>query len=228
MSILGNRVVRIEDPKLLTSGGTYIDDLVLEGAAFVTYVRSPMAHARIVGIDIAEALAAPGVVAVVTAADLDLEPFPLDIFMLPSTMPRPFLASDVVRFVGEPVVAVLTEERYQGEDAAELVVVDYEPLPVVVDPDVALAGEVLLFPEVGHQRVLRDPGRGRRRSTAARWSSRPASTTRRSRPARSRCGWRRRRWEGDKLVPLVELAGRPPGARPPVPGLRAGGRARCG
>ena len=160
MSILGNRVVRIEDPKLLTSGGTYIDDLVLEGAAFVTYVRSPMAHARIVAIDTADALAAPGVVAVVTAADLDLEPFPLDIFMLPSTMPRPFLASDVVRFVGEPVVAVVTEERYQGEDAAELVVVDYEPLPVVVDPDVALAGEVLLFPEVGTNVCFEIPGEG--------------------------------------------------------------------
>ena len=160
MSILGNRVVRIEDPKLLTSGGTYIDDLVLEGAAFVTYVRSPMAHARIVAIDIADALAAPGVVAVITAADVDLEPFPLDIFMLPSTMPRSFLASDVVRFVGEPVVAVLTEERYQGEDAAELVVVDYEPLPVVVDPDVALTGEVLLFPEVGTNVCFEIPGEG--------------------------------------------------------------------
>ncbi len=76
MSILGNRVVRIEDPKLLTSGGTYIDDLVLEGAAFVTYVRSPMAHARIVAIDIADALEAPGVVAVITAADLDLGAVP--------------------------------------------------------------------------------------------------------------------------------------------------------
>ncbi|HEX9259566.1 MAG TPA: molybdopterin cofactor-binding domain-containing protein, partial [Acidimicrobiales bacterium] len=149
MSILGNRVVRVEDPKLLRGQGTYIDGLKLDGAVWVTYVRSSVAHAVVTGIDVDEALEAPGVLAVFTAADLDLGTVPLDIFMLPSTMPRSYLASDRVRFVGEPVAVVVTEERYQGEDAAERVVVDYDPLPVVVDPAEALAGEVLLFPDTG-------------------------------------------------------------------------------
>ncbi len=160
MSILGNRVVRVEDPKLLTEGGSYIDDMVLVGAAHVTYVRSSMAHARITGIDVSAALEAPGVVAVITADDLDLAPFPVDIFMLPDTMPRSFLARDTVRFVGEAIAAVVTEDRYQGEDAAELVVVDYEPLPVVVDAEEALAGDILLFPDVGTNVCFEIPGAG--------------------------------------------------------------------
>ena len=70
-SILGNRVVRVEDPRLLTVGGTYVEDIELADAAWVTYVRSPYAHARIVDIDTADAAAAPGVVAVFTSADLE-------------------------------------------------------------------------------------------------------------------------------------------------------------
>ena len=69
-SILGNRVVRVEDPRMLTEGGTYVEDLALPGAAWLTYVRSPLAHARITAIDVSEAQAAPGVLAVVTGADL--------------------------------------------------------------------------------------------------------------------------------------------------------------
>jgi carbon-monoxide dehydrogenase large subunit len=149
MSILGNRVVRTEDPRLLTVGGTYVGDVALDGAVHVTYVRSPMAHARITGIDVSAAREAPGVLAVVTGADLDLASYPLDLPLLPATMPRSFLATDVVRFVGEAVAAIVSEDRAQGADAADLVVVDYEPLPAVVDPDAALTGEVLLFPEVG-------------------------------------------------------------------------------
>ena len=74
MSILGNRVVRREDPALLTVGGTYVEDVVREGTAHVAFVRSTMAHARITSIDTSEAEAAPGVLAVVSAADLDLPP----------------------------------------------------------------------------------------------------------------------------------------------------------
>ncbi len=73
MSILGNRVLRREDPALLTRGGTYVDDLDLPGAAFITYVRSTMAHARLATVDVAEARAMPGVLAVVTADDLGLD-----------------------------------------------------------------------------------------------------------------------------------------------------------
>ena len=154
MSILGNRVVRKEDPKFLTVGGTYVDDIELEGAAYVTYVRSTMAHARITSIDVEEARKAPGVVAVYTGADLDLEPFPPTMPMFNAAMTRPWLATEVVRFVGDPVVAIVTEERYQGPDAAELVFVEYEPLPALVDPEQSEGSDVLLFPEAGTNVVV--------------------------------------------------------------------------
>ena len=143
MSILGTRVVRTEDPRLLTEGGVYTDDLripELDGAARITFVRSPIAHARITGIDTETALDSPGVVAVLTAADMDDLPAGDG---RPTT--EPLLAADRVRYVGEAVAIVLTEQGYQGEDAAELVSVDYEPLPAVVDFDDALAGGTLLF-----------------------------------------------------------------------------------
>jgi carbon-monoxide dehydrogenase large subunit len=162
MSILGTRVVRTEDPRLLTVGGTYVDDLrvpELSDAVHVTFVRSPIAHALITGIDASAARAASGVVDVLTAADMtDLAPpppddgrtgtegLPLPLFGIWAEAP---LAVDRVRYVGEPVAIVLTDERYEGEDAAELVSVDYDPLPAVVGVEAALAGETLLFPAAG-------------------------------------------------------------------------------
>jgi carbon-monoxide dehydrogenase large subunit len=131
MSIMGTRVVRTEDAAFLSRGARYTDDLELVGALHLTLVRSPVAHARIASIDVEEARSAPGVVAVLTAADVDLTPALL-YEGADKAMVRPFLASEVVRFVGEPVAAVLTEEAYQGQDAADLVEVDYDPLPVVV------------------------------------------------------------------------------------------------
>ena len=151
MSILGTRVVRTEDPRLLTVGGVYVDDLrepALEGAAHVTFVRSPIAYARITGVDVSEAQQAPGVVAVFAGRDVDVQPAP-PAPMLPEAMARPQLATDVVRYVGEPVAVVITDERYQGQDAAELVVVDYDPLPALVDVEDAVRGETLLFPDAG-------------------------------------------------------------------------------
>src|SRR5579864_8124197 len=143
MSILGTRVIRTEDPRLLTAGGVYVDDLrtpELNGAARVTFVRGPVAHARITGIDASEALAEPGVIAVLTVADMDdLTPPPpssgeWDGSPAPLGGPwaEPLLAIDTVRFVGEPVAVVITDSSYQGEDAADLVTVDYDPLPVVL------------------------------------------------------------------------------------------------
>ncbi len=162
MSILGTRVMRTEDPRLLTTGGMYVDDLKvpeLARAARVTFVRSPIGHARITGIDTSAALDAPGVVAVLTVADLDdLPPPPPDSGLtgtegaplpLGGVWQEPLLAADRVRFAGEPVAMVITDHRYQGEDAAELVSVDYEPLPAVIGFDPALAGESLLFPDAG-------------------------------------------------------------------------------
>ena len=159
MSILGTRVVRTEDPRLLTAGGTYVDDLrvpELTDAARVTFVRSPIGHARITGIDTTAAREAPGVVAVLTIQDMDdlvpppppepgsevIEGAPLPIGGLWS---EPLLAVDRVRYVGEPVAMVLTNDSYQGEDAAELVSVDYEPLPAVIGIGTALETETLLF-----------------------------------------------------------------------------------
>ena len=148
-SILGTRVKRIEDPKMLTVGGSYINDLSLDGALYVTYVRSTMAHARLRSIDVDDARSAAGVVAVYTFPDLGMAPsLPMMPFMN-QAMLRPMLAHDTVRFVGEPIVAILAETRAAGADAAELVSIDYEPLPVIVDPEVALTNDVLLFPEVG-------------------------------------------------------------------------------
>jgi aerobic carbon-monoxide dehydrogenase large subunit len=157
VSILGNRVIRKEDPKFLTTGGVYVDDVRderLVGAGYVTFVRSTMAHARIASIDTTDAAQAPGVIGVFTVADTGMPPLPV-IGMVNPDIKRPPMADGVVRYVGEPIVAVVTEERYQGEDAAELVFVDYDPLPVVVDPEESLKEEVLLFPEVGTNVALR-------------------------------------------------------------------------
>ena len=152
-SILGTRVQRLEDPEFLTRGATYTEDLTderLAGAARLTVVRSPLAHARITGIDLTAAREAPGFVAAYTAADLAGVP-PQRPMMpgYPESMVQPLLADGVVRYVGEPVVAVLTDDRYSGEDVAELVEVDYDPLPAVVTPADALAGDTLLFPAAG-------------------------------------------------------------------------------
>ena len=145
MSILGNRVLRREDPALLTSGGSYVDDLDLPDAAFVTFVRSTMAHARVTDVDVSEAVAMPGVLAVITATDLGLPDLPPAMPMFNASMTRPLLARDIVRFVGEPIVAIVTERREQGPDAAEAVLVDYEPLPAIVDPVSAHTGGERLF-----------------------------------------------------------------------------------
>ncbi|HEX4705464.1 MAG TPA: xanthine dehydrogenase family protein molybdopterin-binding subunit [Pseudonocardiaceae bacterium] len=142
MSLLGTKVVRTEDLRLITSGGVYVDDLrepMLAGAAHAVFVRSVVAHARIGSVDVSAASKAPGVVGVFTAADLDLAP------ASDEPTAEPWLAGDVVRYVGEPIALVLTEERYQLADAAELVDVDYDPLPAVIGFDSALAGDPLLF-----------------------------------------------------------------------------------
>jgi len=154
VSILGTRVLRTEDPRFLTTGGVYTEDVVderLAGACHVFFVRSPMAHARIGRIDVSAALAAPGVIAAFTAADLADMPDigPMMPGLLNERMRRHLLARDVVRFVGDAVAVVVTQEPYQGEDAVELVDVDYEPLPAVISLADAVADEVVLFEEAG-------------------------------------------------------------------------------
>ncbi len=149
MSILGTSVVRTEDPQLLTAGGNYVDEMAPPNALHATFVRSVMAHAEIAAVDAADALAVDGVVGVFTAADLALEPVPPSMPLLNQDMARTWLASDRVRFVGEAVAVVVSTTREAGVDAAELVVVDYEPLTPVVSTTDAAAGETVLYPGAG-------------------------------------------------------------------------------
>jgi len=145
MSILGNRVVRTEDPRFLTGGSTYVADLDHPGAAHAVFVRSLMAHADITSIDVSEAAAAPGVLGVYTASDLGLKKRPPR-FPIDESAHQPVLASDRVRYVGEPIAVVVAETVAEGVDAAELVFVDYEPLKPVVTIDDALAADHLVHP----------------------------------------------------------------------------------
>jgi carbon-monoxide dehydrogenase large subunit len=158
-SILGTRVVRREDPALLRGEGTYVENLRLDRPLYLSYARSIMAHAKVAGLDLDDAKTAPGVVGVFSFADIgDVGEggyAPNVLPMLPAEMRRPFLADDTVRYVGQPVVAVLAESQAEAVDAAELVGIDYEPLPVVVDPEKALDDEVVLFPDHGTNKVIR-------------------------------------------------------------------------
>jgi carbon-monoxide dehydrogenase large subunit len=152
VSILGTRVLRTEDPRFLTSGGVYTEDVVderLAGACHVFFARSPVAHARIEAIDVSAAREAPGVIAVFTGADLAELPEIKPGALFNQQMTRRILATDKVRFVGEPVAVVVTEQAYQGEDAVELVDVDYDVLPAVVDFAEAASDTVLLYEEAG-------------------------------------------------------------------------------
>jgi carbon-monoxide dehydrogenase large subunit len=145
---------RLEDDRLLRGHGRYADDLAMPGMLEAAFLRSPQAHARIQAIDATEARALPGVQAVYTASDVawltplsnseELRVPPglaeaIDPMMRET--PIPLLATSTVNYVGQPVAMVLAENRYLAEDALELVDVDYEPLPVLTDPEQALAPE---------------------------------------------------------------------------------------
>ncbi|HEY2302440.1 MAG TPA: xanthine dehydrogenase family protein molybdopterin-binding subunit [Acidimicrobiales bacterium] len=147
-SILGNAVVRKEDPRLLRGRGTFTANLDLDGVLCGVFVRSVVAHALINGIDTSVAEAMDGVELVMTGADIGIDPF-LTIGASNPTFARPPLATDRVRFVGEPVALVVAATFAQAVDAAEAVVVDYDPLPVVVDPEAAIAADApQIFPGV--------------------------------------------------------------------------------
>ena len=147
-------MLRTEDPALLVGDVTYTADLMLADALHVVFVRSEMAHALITSIHTAAAAASPGVVALYTAADLGLESHH-GMVKVHDHFARPPLATDRVRFVGEAIVAVLADSPTAARDAADLVVVDYEPLPAVVEPEQALAdGASVVFPEHGDNVAL--------------------------------------------------------------------------
>jgi aerobic carbon-monoxide dehydrogenase large subunit len=146
--------MRREDLPLLLGKGTFIDGLrlpELEGAYYAVFVRSIEPHARIVGIDTSEATQIPGVVAVFTGEDLRLEMWPLPprLPIMNKKLVRPMVATDVVRFVGEPVAVAIATSYAVAVDAAESVIVEYDPLPVVTDIHESLSGEIYLHAHAG-------------------------------------------------------------------------------
>ena len=147
-SILGNPVVRLEDPALLTGQARYLDDLESPGAAHIVFVRSSIAHGTVGAVDVEAAARMPGVLAVYHAAGNDLGLASFQSFaMLPAAFNRPVFATERVRFVGDIVAAVVAESGPQAVDAAEAVIVEVEPLPAMVSQASALAPDAtLLFP----------------------------------------------------------------------------------
>ena len=151
--VFGSGIRRREDPRLLTGTARYTADFTLPGMLHAAVLRSPHGHARIRGVDTSRARGAAGVVAVFTAADTEsgLKCIPCA-WLLPNAglnvAPYRALAPDVVRYVGDAVAVVVAESDYQAYDALELIDVDYEPLPAVVDPNLAAAdGAPQLHPE---------------------------------------------------------------------------------
>ena len=155
--IVGARIKRTEDPRLLTGRGAYTDDRQVARELHVAFRRSDQAHARIRAIDCEAARAAPGVVAVFTAEDLADAAKPL---LATSRManyhatPILPLAGAKVRYVGEPVVGVVAESRYQAEDALALIDIRYEPLPLAADPEQALRPDAPLLHEDAGTNVI--------------------------------------------------------------------------
>ena len=139
--LVGQRVKRREDPRLIQGRGTYVDDIKIAGMQHLAFKRSDIAHGRIRSIDTSDAESIEGVEAVVTGAQIAA-------FLAPMPIGTPFpspehraVAVDTVRFVGDPVAVVVACDRYVARDAADAIVVDYEPLPAVVDPEQAMAGQ---------------------------------------------------------------------------------------
>jgi len=160
------RLLRKEDPRFIRGKGNYIDDINLPGMLYGAILRSPYAHARIKSIDVSAATSLPKVVAVITGKDLE----PLKLAWMPtlSQDTQAVLATDKVRFQGQEVAYVVAEDRYAARDALELIDVDYEILPAVVDPRKAL--------EPGAP-VIRDDKEGKTDNHIFDWESGDSATT---------------------------------------------------
>ncbi len=151
---LGKNLKRVEDPRLLTGNGQYIDDIVVPNMAHAAVLRSDRAHARIKRIDTSKAKALPGVILVMTGEEAKKVTGPTAQFASPPVV-QYCIAVDRVRHVGETVAAVVAESRYIAEDACDLIEVEYEDLPVVIDPEAAMksSGDAVLHPERGPTNV---------------------------------------------------------------------------
>jgi carbon-monoxide dehydrogenase large subunit len=157
-TFVGRPLKRKEDPRLITGRATYVDDIQPVGTLWMAFVRSPEAHATITSVDAQEAMARDDVIAVFTGDDLDDLQAPLPMAWVPPGVeinaPEHWpLVRGRVAHVGDPVAVVIGEDRYSVVDAAELVVVEYEPLPVVTDPEEALKDEVLVHPDLPSNKV---------------------------------------------------------------------------
>src|SRR6478672_7961758 len=151
---VGSSVPRSEDRRILTGSGRYVDDIHLPGMLHAAFVRSPVAHALITSVDVTEARALPGVVAVYTGAELQalLVPGAPPLTLFPGLPASPFtvLATDKVRLVGDPIALVVADTKYLAEDAAELVEVDYDDLrPVASSADALDPTSTPIFADAG-------------------------------------------------------------------------------
>jgi aerobic carbon-monoxide dehydrogenase large subunit len=139
--LVGERVKRREDPRLIQGRGTYVDDLKIAGMQHLAFKRSDVAHGRIRSIDTSAAAAMEGVEAVFTGAQIAELLAPMPIATPFPSPPHRAVATDVVRYAGEPVAVIVASNRYTARDAADAIVVDIEPLPAVVDPELAMTGQ---------------------------------------------------------------------------------------
>src|SRR5215470_588483 len=138
---VGQAMKRKEDPRLVSGTSTYVDDVVLPGMLHMAVTRSIHAHARIKHIDVSKAQKLRGVIAVVTGEEVAAHCGPIPCAAsLPNmkNAQQPLLAIGKVRFVGEPVAAIVAENKYIARDAADLIEIDYEPLPAVISPEKAM------------------------------------------------------------------------------------------
>src|ERR1700686_1940179 len=148
-TFIGAAIERREDLRFLRGRGQYVDDLAPEGLLHAVILRSAVAHGRLRGIDVSQALKIPGVHAVIPASDMPGGPpiIPMRLQPLPEFKPfeQPVIAADKVRYVGEPIAVVLADSPAIGEDALEAIAVDIEALPAVTNRTAATNGDSLLF-----------------------------------------------------------------------------------
>ena len=154
MNLRGTAVKRREDDHLLRGSAAFVADLEFDNAAYVHYLTSTSAHAELRSVDVSSARSMPGVIDIFTNSDLDIGPYPSANPIFDEAMVRPLLAHQRVRFVGEPIAAIVADSPASARDAAELIEVDYAPLDAVVDPEKALDAEVLLFDNTAEGNVV--------------------------------------------------------------------------
>src|SRR6266852_1092811 len=150
---VGQRIKRTEDPRHIKGLAHYVDDIRLPDTLHVAFVRSMYAHARINGIDASEALKAPGVVAVYTGKDIATAVGPVPCAAALPDLKVPdyrVLATDKALFVGHPIAAIVAKDRYSARDAVDLISVDYEDLPAVVDVEAAAKGGPVIHEKFGN------------------------------------------------------------------------------